>query len=502
MSDTDIAAARADNEALAAQVAEAWTALEAANRTVESILAADNRGWVMLGEDPSVVVPDEVRRRKAVEAVAAAVADPLIKRGLAVRAGYVWGDGVQVTIADEATDGQDVGAVLARLKADCPTLFGMVGQLDMERDLGTVGEVWLALPTTKSGRVRVRRVPAHEVSAVITDPEDVETTRFVARTWTQDGQMHRCLYPALGYRPAVMPRTVDHAVPGYDDTQLRAWSGAEIRWDAPIRPVIVNRAGRRGTGDAFASLPWSQAYSRFLEAWHRLMQALARFAWQAKTSRPDKASQVAARIEGAAGGVGQTAVVGPDEHLEAIGKSGATFDAGSAQPLLAMVSAGLGIPATILSSDPGTTGARAVAETLDTPTINEFRARRAVWADVFRDVAGHAIDSAVRANKLQGDVSRDGDSETITLPDGDSRAVVVSWPPLDQDSITDSVSAIVAAAGTDTIPDLTIARMILEVLGVQNLDDVLDQITDDDGNFVAPSQSRAATAARALDQGA
>ena len=281
----------------------------------------------------------------------------------------------------------------------------------------------------------------------------------------------------------------------FADVQFAALDGVQIRWDSPVRPVLVNVVGERGLGDAFASLPWSMAYSKFLEAWHRLMQSLARYAWQAKTAKGDKASTVAARLAATVDGTGQTVTVGPGEHLEAIGKSGATFDAGSAQPLLAMVSAGLGIPSTILSSDPGTTGARAVAETLDTPTTNEFRLRRAVWTEVIQDVIGWVIRSAVMAGKLAGN------KDTGELPDGDSGTVAVTWAPLDQDSIKDTIDAIVKAHGTDTIPDITVARMILEALGVTDIDAVLSAVMDDDGNFVAPSTTRDRVAGLAADRG-
>ena len=47
-----------------------------------------------------------------------------------------------------------------------------------------------------------------------------------------------------------------------------------------------------------------------------------------------------------------------------------------------MVSAGLGIPITMLLTDPGVTGARATAETLDEPTQLEFGVRRGLWKAV------------------------------------------------------------------------------------------------------------------------
>jgi hypothetical protein len=74
-------------------------------------------------------------------------------------------------------------------------------------------------------------------------------------------------------------------------------------------------------------------------------------------------------------------------NLEAIPKSGATIDSESGKPLAAMVAAALGMSVTMLLADPGTTGARAVAETLDKPTILEMGMRRRLWAGVIKTVS-------------------------------------------------------------------------------------------------------------------
>ena len=478
----------------------ALEALEESRAEVEALMARDQSGWVAIGDGTGL--SREVRVRKTAEAVMAAAADPLIKRGLAIRAGYIWADGVQVTVRDDPETGKDVPKVIADFWDD-PANAGfcrMSGNLDIEHRLGTAGEVWLALPTTPAGRVRVRKLPPGEISQVFTDPEDIETDWFYLRAWQIDGKQERVLYPALGYLPAVQPAVMDHAI--YPQKIFRDLMGVPIRWDSPVRKILVNAVAGRGLGDAFASIPWADAYSKFLNSWYRLMLSLARFAWQAKSGRADKAAEIAKRVTDAAvaGITGAVAVTSPGEKLEAIGKSGATFDADSGKQIAGMVAAGLGVPVTMLLTDPGVSGARAVAETLDPPTKNEFKVRRGLHSEVFRDVTGWVIDSAVRAGKLAGTITRDGDRETVTLPEDDSRDVVVTWPDFDSDDTSTAVEAVVKAHATGTIPDTVVAQLLLGMLGVEDIDSVLKQITDSDGNYLPPDVRDARTRARYEDR--
>ena len=184
MTRADAARISEENSALRGQVSDALIAMEEAQSRVDALMSADNRGWTQLGTD--LTVPAHIRTEKMKEAVLAAASDPPIKRGLAVREGYVWADGVQITMDDDAATGQDVMgiAVAPFLKAN-RAFAGVVGQIAMERDLGTCGEVWLALVTgEKTGVVNVRRIPAVEVTDIITDPEDAATPWFVARTYS------------------------------------------------------------------------------------------------------------------------------------------------------------------------------------------------------------------------------------------------------------------------------------------------------------------------------
>jgi len=480
-------------------MAAALVQLDEALTDLQQLMVAEERGWDLVGDDKLEPSP-KIRRARAIEAKLAIAGNPLIKRGVNLNIAYIWGQGVTVTIRDEASTGQDLQGVLTAFMDDPMNepLWSLEGQIDRENELAAGGEVWLALPTTPRGRVRVRPLDHGEITAIITDPEDRFTDWFYLREYTLRRKTVRVLYPALGYWPAVRPEVLDHDAAAYLDRPELA--GTLIRWDSPVRKVIVNKLGRRGVGDVFAALPPAEAYRQFLGAWHKIMMSLARYVWRAK-AKGDKAQQLAQKILDTEGQLGRTTISDPSTSMEAINKSGATFDADSGRPLAGMVAAALGLPITMLLTDPGVTGARATAETLDEPTQLDKGVRRKVWSRVFTDVVGYVIDAQVRAGRLRGTITRDGDREIVTLPEGDNRTVVVDWPPFDSTPLETLVKAIVEAQSTMVLDDLTILRLLLKALEVEDADEILTAATDDQGQFIPLDVRDMAARQKAEDRG-
>jgi hypothetical protein len=447
---------------------------------------------------------DGLRRVRAVCRLMS-VANPMIKRGLNLRSVYVWGQGCEIRArADGKRDGeQDVQAVLAAHIADPGnqrTLYGAQARDEREHDLGTEGEVYLVLFTRpRSGWVSVRTIPADEITDVITDPDDASCPWYYRRRWYRtvhdDAGVPRqepveTLYPDVDYtpRPGARPRTIG-------DTP--------IAWDSPVVSVAVNRingGGGRGIPDAYAAVNWARAYKEFLEQWAGLMKSLARFAWrqtvegrdrtQARTSLAAAAAGNTSAVAGQRNDIGGIALTPIGGGLEAIPKTGATIDAESGRPLAAMTAAGLDVPVTMLLADPGQQGNRATAETLDWPTELAMMARRSLWTACQTRIAQYVITESVRAGDgaLKGKVVRDQvtDRETVTLAGDTDTTVDVEWPPLDEIDPKAIIDAVVAAAGTGTIPPELILKWLLKALGERELSSILDEMVDEDGNFRWP----------------
>ena len=461
---------------------------------VEASFAREDAGWSAVGGKAGKFTP-AFRKARCTQARVATVIDPLLKRALNLRTAYLWAGGVQVTVRDDASKGQDVAAVVSAFWDDedvQETFSSLQALVGHERQNGTDGELFFALPTDlRTGRVRVRSLPPSEMADPICDPEDAARVWFYPRTYTPaaTGATPRTvLYPALSYRPAMRPREVD---------------GQTVRWDAPVIHVAVNPVGGRGVGDLWAALPWAKAYVQFLTDWAALMRSLSKIAVSVRT-RGDRVQQAAAKLAHMGSDAGQGLALTDADKLEALSTSGARFDAGSGRPLATMVAAAVDLPVTTLLGDPGATGARAVAEDVTDESWAVFEVRRDLWASIIRRVCSYVIDAAVIAplGALRGTIVRDGDRQYATLPDEDSRTIVVAFPDHDDTNTLDLVRAITLAQQSETIPPLTIARLLLQALDVPDMDEVLDMVTDPDtGDFLPLDLAEQRLRARLADRG-
>jgi hypothetical protein len=425
------------------------------------------------------------------------VKNPLIKRGSGLRTAYVWSQGVEITARANGRKRreQDVQAVVAGLLDDAGNTRAFTGPAArerLERCLFTDGELFPVLfvqPVT--GQVQIRVVVADDITEIICNPQDRSEPWYYRRVWIQrvlapDGQTVEVqleqLHPALGYRPKVRPKQ---------------FGPVKVAWDAPMLHVKVNdlEGWQRGIPDAYAAIDWALAYKVFLEDWARLVKSLSKFAWKMTAKGSAQQQRARTRISapavdanGRQQDVGNVAILPPDQSIDAIPKSGATIDSQSGKPLATMVAAALDVPLTMLLADPGQTGARAVAETLDQPTELAMGQRRGLWAGVYRRILQFAIAEAVRAPEgpLKGVLQVDAyGRESVKLNGNTDPTIDIDWPDLDADP-EKVITAVVNAASTGTLPPEHIARLLLTALGVKNVDTLLEAMTDDEGRFVWP----------------
>lgn len=486
-------------------------------------LALEDKGWRMVSAEAREEFSPEGRRALRALCRIMATANPLIKRGVLLRIGYIWGQGVEVAARAGEDAEQDVNAVVQRFWDDnTKVLTGSQAQEELERALATDGDLFLAaFSSPLTGRVQVRSTPSDEITDIVTNPEDRDEPWFYIRTYVQRtlepgllpgntrtrGQVVRVAHPALGYRPAKKIKVIDRA---------------QVQWDAPMLHIPVNRLDGwdYGIPDVYAAISWARAYKDFLTDWALLTKSLATFAWRATGDNKGRAQKAAdaARLAvppvrppamgpGAPGqgqGVGQLAATGPGQSLEAIPKSGAHIDAESGKPLAAMAAAGMGVPVTWLLADPGITGARATAETLDLPTILEMTMRRMLWQAKLTELLEYVIDQSVLAPRgpLRGLATIDDWGRRVVTLAGDvEKTIEWSWPPLADTDPVQFVNAIVAADSTEKLPDLVTVRLLLNALGAKDVDEILKENTDAEGRWVRPEASAGQAAADAFRRG-
>lgn len=169
------------------------------------------------------------------------------------------------------------------------------------------------------------------------------------------------------------------------------------------------------------------------------------------------------------------------------------------RPYAAMVAAGVGLPVTVLTADPGQEGARAVAETLDRPMRLAFQARQRVWADAYRASILFKLRACVDApgHPLKGTVQQVGDRKLVDWPAGQEPIIDIVFPDIQDDNMAALIEAGVKAAGTGALHPLTIARFLLQALEVEDVEGELEKITGPDGEWMNPSL--AADVAAGLD---
>lgn len=466
-------------------------------------------GWIKALHQARIEFSPEGLRQLRSVCKLFSIKNPLIKRGLSLRAAYVWALGVNITAraTGENPGEQDVTKVINDFLDNANNrreFCGSQARIELEAGgFGTDGEIFLALFTRPlTGTVQVVSIPADEIWDVITNPNNSDEAWYYHRRWEEqrgDGSgainMREVLHPALNYRPDFRP------------TSLR---GVEVRWDAPILHTAVNRptAWRRGIPDCYAAIDWARAYKTFLEDWATLMRALAQYAWQ--TNVPgDRAGAMRRRLqaptENSRGEVvtkaGSTAILPPDIALQAVSKTGATFDAESGRPLAAMAASALEVPVTMLMSDPGQAGARSVAETLDQPTKLPMQLRQKLWTETYRTVLDYVIKEAVRAPKgaLSGKIVLDEYGVEKVELDGDTDpGVNIQWPDMDQGDLAKRVDAIVKAHATNTVPQNVTLLLLGQALNVPGIEAIIRAILADDEDFGKPPTDPLLTGAGAF----
>lgn len=466
-------------------------------RLAELELALEDQGWMRLAQGSQNEFSREGLRKITQLARLFYLKNPLIRRGVDVQANYVFGQGVEIR-----SDNEEVNAILQTWQDDARNQAELTTQqarLQKEVELRLMANLFFVffVDNTRQGRVLVRTVPFDQIEDVIADPEDAKTPWFYKRVWTESrldvtlgqvvGANRTEYYPDWRYRPARRETLI---------------GGSPVRWESPVYHVKVGGLAdmRFGVSEVYAALDWARAYKEFLENWATIVRSYASFAWRL-TTQGGKAGVAAAKTKlGSTYGSGLpsgetnpppipgSTFIGADSvNMQPIRTAGATTSADDGRRLLLMVASVMGLPETFFGDT--SVGTLATAKSLDRPTELQMRQRQMLWQDVFGNIARYVVEQAVRARALAGTVEDEEDGTPIVTlgldPDtGEPMplGITVTFPPILERDVTESVTAIVDAAtlggqGLAGTLDLeTVTRMLLAALGEQNADDLLAKL--------------------------
>lgn len=489
MDTNETAALAAKLDALEAELAESYAALE---------LALEDVGWRRLSLQATQEFSREGLRQMAELCRLMALKNPLISRACAVQRNYVFGQGVTATAADP-----QLNAVLQAWWTDPKNQAALTSHQELQQrdtDLMTDGNLFLALftnPTT--GRVRVRLLPTDEIGEIITDPDDARTPRYYLRSWTATTvdpttgapmvSQETAYYPDWRYTPRTRPATIGR-VP--------------VLWDAPVYHVAPRRVGRWGVPEVYSAIDWARAYREFLEDWATFTRSLSRFAAKMTTPGGKKGVQaakakLASTLTTAGTGATETnpppvagsTLIGAEGYsYEPIRIGGANVSMDDGRRLLLMVAAGVGLPETFFGD--ASVGTLATAQSLDRPTELAMQNRQKLHGDLLLDITEYAIRKAATSPRgpLRGLVRKvervyDADdgtvTETVLWRDGVDPAITISFPPVVAINVQERMGAL--TAGRELLPDSPeqrrlFAQLALEALGVAEIDSILEAMAD------------------------
>lgn len=445
------------------------------------------------------------------------IKNPLIRRSVELPAYYVWAQGVTISAKYDVLN--DFVQAFVDDDSNKAELTSHKAQMGKERELRTTGNVFLTLyPDLNTGRVQVRSFPVEEVDDIICNPQDAREPWYYVRHWTErdfsevTGQIETrskvAYYPDMHYWWA----------------RLRSDAGLSFPQNIGGKPVMATpvyhvKVGelpgmRFGVPEVYASLDWAKAAVADLEDYATIRRALARYAWflsmksAGKTKVDATKQKIGSRIDNNTGIdgnppslPGSTFIGGDGEQMTPMNTRGATPDPDGARRMWLMVAAANGLPETMYGD--ADVGNHATSKTLDRPTELMMLDRRTLWIDVLTDILQFATDIAILApgNDLEGDISADFFGREVLVlpidPESDkqepfSRHIDVSFPELLEHDKVANVGAIVDAAtlkghpDSGIMPPKTLAEFLLQALGADDIDEILDKLYDADGQLINP----------------
>ena len=477
-------------------------------RMVDLELALEDANWMRLMFEGEHEFTREGLRKIVDLARMMYIKNPLIKRGVMVKALYIWAQGV--TVRYKNTELNKMLQAFWDDKKNQVELTGHQAQMLKQVDYEVVSNIFFVFFVRPSdGRVRVRSLPFEEIIDIICDPEDAKSPWFYVRKWTEKGfsktgrrttRQRMAYYPDWNYTPTNKPAK---------------FGGVEVMWDIPVYHVKAGGMSgwKFGVSQVYAAIDWARAYKEFLEDVASLMRAYSKFAWKRVTKGGKKAiaaerAKMASTL--ASGGdstetnpppvTGAIAILAEGTDLQPMQVRGASISPDDGRRLLLMVAAAEGLPETYYGDV--SVGTFATAKTMDRPTELAMREGQTTWTDVLRNIIGFVTLQAMKAGRkgivdLGKVVKEESDGiveERIEWKDPLSAYLDIDFPPILEKDIQTAVQAIVTALTLNgqqltLLDEQTATRLILKAIAEDDVDEIMAELFGDGNDGEEDSDS-------------
>lgn len=463
-----------------AQLLEVQSANEVLSNTVEYLsesladvqLALDNIGWNPMGEEnnmrelPLSTIKDQTKVTRAL-----AVINPLIKRGIAVRTAYIWGNGITL-------DGLEKQTAFVKNPVNQKYLLSDKAQQELESCLATDGNFFLMVtkPSARAKTGAVARIPMWQITGTISNPENSEEIWFYRREWattiTREGSDQEDVIQNVEYFPAI----------DYDEangTPAR-FKSKKVTYTSRIAAHSVNKqAGWKwGVPDLLSVVFWAKAHKEFLENQATLVKAYSRFAWKVATPTAANARAAATKVGtaptvdafGNPQSVGATAVTGMGSTISSVGRTGGSVDFEAGLPLAGYVAAGMNVPLNELTADAGNAN-RSSAETLGSSNEKVLRARQSEHKMFFESIFAYL-----------------------------GFEVKVSFPKIEEEAVYRQIQSIVSLLPLNIFSDVEIRNLVIRAMDIMDMDPDKVPSKEELGNLILQATMAAEAADKAAAQ--
>ncbi len=469
-------------------------------RLVDLELALEDANWMRMMFEGNQEFSREGLRKIVELARVMFIKNPLIKRGVTVKALYIWGQGVNVKYKNP-----ELNNVLQAFWDDPKNqveLTGHEAQMLKQVDFEVVSNIFFCFFTRPSdGRVHVRTLPFDEIVDIISDPDDSKTMWFYVRKWTEkklntrtgrfSTRTRQAYYPDWHYKPKEKPEKI---------------GAFDVMWDTPVYQVKTGGMSgwKFGVSQVYAAIDWARAYKEFLEDVASLMRAYSKFAWKRVTKggkkaiAAERAKMASTLMSGGASTetnpppvTGAMAFVGEGTDLQPMQVRGASISPDDGRRLLLMVAAALGYPETYFGDV--SVGTFATAKTMDRPTELAMKEGQTAWTDIFRQIFNFVIMQAMKATndseikKLGKVVTKEDNGiieETIEWSNPLTGMLDIDFPPILEKDIQAAVQAVVTALTLNgqqltLLDEQTATRLILKAIAEDDVDEIMAELFPD-----------------------
>lgn len=401
------------------------------------------------------------------------LSNPLINRGVTLKSQYVWGQGYSITCKSDAAQAAVQKAFNSNRNKKAFTSHQLLTL--REQELQVTGNLYIALFRSINGAVTIRCIPADEISDIISNPEDSTDVWYYKRQWK------RTVYQGSGKRDEVLTALYADLD---NDSPAETFAGLQVQANVRVYHVRIGALAdmRKGLPETYQSIPWARSYKDFLTDFIAIVKSFRKFAFSVEVEGgPQQVSEIHSALntryaDGTNGAsydqnpapVAGSTMVSSGVSLNPVKTAGATVPLEEGRRLLLMHCAGSGFPETFYGD--ASVGSLATAKSLDRPTELMISDRQKLWKEILETIANYII--AAGSNNRE-------------IEEMEAQMATVTFPPVVEHDLASYVEAVTMAATLDgkelsPLADFeTFARLLLEALGVSNVDEVLKRIMEE-----------------------